>query len=71
VLELDLNDVVPSLAGPKRPQDRVPLTSVKRTFIDVVTDTLKLNDEEISSDSKFRILHYNPTTLHNLGPKAS
>nr|CAL16142.1 aconitate hydratase [Alcanivorax borkumensis SK2] len=48
VLELDLNDVVPSLAGPKRPQDRVPLTSVKRTFIDVVTDTLKLNDEEIS-----------------------
>ena len=48
VLELDLDDVVPSLAGPKRPQDRVPLTSVKRTFIDVVTDTLKLNDEEIS-----------------------
>jgi len=48
VLELDLNDVVPSLAGPKRPQDRVPLTAVKRTFIDVVTDTLKLNDEEIS-----------------------
>ena len=49
VMELDLNDVVPSLAGPKRPQDRVPLTSVKRTFIDVVTDTLKLNDEEISN----------------------
>ncbi|MZR62350.1 aconitate hydratase AcnA [Alcanivorax sp. DP30] len=48
VLELDLGDVVPSLAGPKRPQDRVPLTAVKRTFIDVVTDTLKLNDEEIS-----------------------
>ena len=49
VLELDLNDVVPSLAGPKRPQDRVPLTAVKRTFIDVVTETLKLNDEEISN----------------------
>ena len=48
VLELDLGDVVPSLAGPKRPQDRVPLTSVKRTFIDVVTETLKLNDDEIS-----------------------
>ncbi|MCG8392341.1 MAG: aconitate hydratase AcnA [Pseudomonadales bacterium] len=48
VLELDLGDVVPSLAGPKRPQDRVPLTAVKRTFIDVVTDTLKLNDDEIS-----------------------
>ncbi|WP_300524771.1 aconitate hydratase AcnA [Alcanivorax sp.] len=48
VLELDLGDVVPSLAGPKRPQDRVPLTAVKRTFIDVVTETLKLNDDEIS-----------------------
>jgi|TARA_R100001463_G_scaffold16043_8_gene41646 aconitate hydratase len=49
VLELDLGDVVPSLAGPKRPQDRVPLTAVKRTFIDVVTETLKLNDDEIST----------------------
>mgnify|MGYP001942755616 CR=1 FL=1 len=48
VLELNLGDVVPSLAGPKRPQDRVPLTAVKRTFIDVVTETLKLNDDEIS-----------------------
>ena len=31
-LGLDLGDVVPSLAGPKRPQDRVPLTEMKRTF---------------------------------------
>jgi aconitate hydratase len=29
VLELDLATVVPSLAGPKRPQDRVPLTNAK------------------------------------------
>ncbi|HXH21541.1 MAG TPA: aconitate hydratase AcnA [Dehalococcoidia bacterium] len=29
VLELDLGDVVPSIAGPKRPQDRVPLTRAK------------------------------------------
>jgi aconitate hydratase len=29
VLELDLAEVVPSLAGPKRPQDRVPLTALK------------------------------------------
>jgi len=29
VLELDLNDVEPSLAGPKRPQDRVVLSKVK------------------------------------------
>jgi aconitate hydratase len=32
VLELDLSEVVASLAGPKRPQDRVPLTEVKQSF---------------------------------------
>ena len=31
-LKLDLADVVPSLAGPKRPQDRVPLSDVKASF---------------------------------------
>ena len=32
VLELDLATVEPSLAGPKRPQDRVPLSQMKQTF---------------------------------------
>jgi aconitate hydratase len=32
-LELDLSSVVPSLAGPKRPQDRVPLRELKRNFV--------------------------------------
>lgn len=32
VLKLDLSSVVPSLAGPKRPQDRVPLVDMKRSF---------------------------------------
>ena len=31
-LELDLSTVVPSLAGPKRPQDRVPLAKAKAMF---------------------------------------
>jgi len=31
-LSLDLGKVEPSLAGPKRPQDRVPLTAMKRSF---------------------------------------
>jgi aconitate hydratase len=31
-LELDLKDVEPSLAGPRRPQDRVTLTASKREF---------------------------------------
>jgi len=31
-LTLDIGTVVPSLAGPKRPQDRVPLTEIKSSF---------------------------------------
>ena len=31
-LELDLSTVVPSLAGPKRPQDRISLTDVKANY---------------------------------------
>jgi aconitate hydratase len=31
-LALDLSTVVPSLAGPKRPQDRIPLTAMKPTW---------------------------------------
>jgi aconitate hydratase len=32
-LELDLGTVVPSLAGPKRPQDRIDLPDVKKNFL--------------------------------------
>jgi aconitate hydratase len=32
-IELDLSTVVPSLAGPKRPQDRVPLSQSKEMFL--------------------------------------
>jgi aconitate hydratase A / 2-methylisocitrate dehydratase len=32
VVELDLSSIEPSLAGPKRPQDRVPLKAMKETF---------------------------------------
>src|SRR5579884_2616548 len=35
-LELDLDDVVPSLAGPKRPQDRINLPDVKKNFLDLL-----------------------------------
>ncbi len=36
VLELDLGDVESSLAGPKRPQDRVSLREMKRSFRDAL-----------------------------------
>jgi aconitate hydratase len=34
VVQLDLSTVEPSLAGPRRPQDRVPLGRAKRAFLD-------------------------------------
>jgi len=37
-LELDLSTVEPSLAGPKRPQDRVPLANAKTMFRSALTD---------------------------------
>ena len=36
VLELDLGSVQPCLAGPKRPQDRIPLSGARRAWLAVV-----------------------------------
>src|SRR5205085_2155215 len=36
VMELDLSKVEPCLAGPSRPQDRVPLGQVKKSFVDAL-----------------------------------
>ncbi|HVY77298.1 MAG TPA: aconitate hydratase [Solirubrobacterales bacterium] len=38
LLELDLGDVVPSIAGPKRPQDRVPLAQAKEAFLEAMQE---------------------------------
>jgi aconitate hydratase len=38
LLELDLGEVVPSIAGPKRPQDRVPLADAKQAFLEAMEE---------------------------------
>jgi len=43
-LELDLQEVVPSLAGPKRPQDRLNLDAVAKSFADLQAE-LKIHNE--------------------------
>ncbi|MEZ4665988.1 MAG: aconitate hydratase AcnA [Thermomicrobiales bacterium] len=43
VLELDLGDVQPSVAGPRRPQDRVSLPDVKSTFRGAYQDQIGSN----------------------------
>ena len=37
VLEIDLAEIEPSVAGPKRPQDRIALSNVKKTFTELLT----------------------------------
>jgi aconitate hydratase len=46
VLHLDLSTVVPSIAGPKRPQDRVQLSNSKSAFEQAVQDYLPADGEE-------------------------
>ncbi|MFZ5855640.1 MAG: aconitate hydratase AcnA [Chloroflexota bacterium] len=53
-LELDLGAVVPSLAGPKRPQDRVALTDMKDTFRKALTAPVKERGYELSGDALTR-----------------
>jgi aconitate hydratase len=36
IVELDLGDVEPSLAGPRRPQDRIPLARAKESFAEAL-----------------------------------
>jgi aconitate hydratase len=46
-IELDLNDVVPSIAGPKRPQDRIPLIDSKRSWHDALKAFEASGDEGV------------------------
>ena len=52
-LELDLSTVVPSIAGPKRPQDRISLTDAKASFRSVLGNYAKDEDtvDEASAES--------------------
>ncbi|GEA89997.1 aconitate hydratase [Cellulomonas cellasea] len=43
-LELDLGTVVPSIAGPKRPQDRIELSGAKEAFASSILDYVDAGD---------------------------
>ena len=49
-IELDLSTVVPSLAGPKRPQDRVALSDMKPVFQEALVAPVKARGFELSED---------------------
>ena len=48
-LELDLGDVVPSLAGPKRPQDRVALSVAHEEFREALSDYVS-EEEQVAEE---------------------
>ena len=50
-LELDLGSVVPSLAGPKRPQDRVALADMQATFKKALSAPIKERGYELSEQA--------------------
>ena len=43
-LELDLASVVPSISGPRRPQDRIALTDSKKAFAEALPSLMKSKD---------------------------
>ncbi len=49
ILELDLSTVEPSLAGPKRPQDRVTLSQVAKSFQDALPTMVKADTDSNKS----------------------
>jgi len=71
VLELDMGDVEPSLAGPKRPHDRVPLKSANSMFEESLSEILERTSgggtavataraaavKTTSKESKFELKH--------------
>ncbi|MDA0716318.1 MAG: aconitate hydratase AcnA [archaeon] len=54
LLELDLATIRPSLAGPKRPQDRVDLSAMKQHFNESLTNTLGLHGHGLSKEDLSR-----------------
>ena len=59
-LELDLSAVEPSLAGPKRPQDRVPLSQMKSAFEKALTAPTKergfgLKEDELARTATIKV----------------
>uniref|UniRef100_UPI002FC7B35E aconitate hydratase AcnA n=1 Tax=Aeromicrobium sp. TaxID=1871063 RepID=UPI002FC7B35E len=69
-LELDLGDVVPSIAGPKRPQDRVSLTESKSSFRAALRDYVDHDEQELdgydeSVDESFPASDSPTSSAHN------
>jgi aconitate hydratase len=61
LLELDLGTIEPSLAGPRRPQDRVPMQNLSRVFREVFADRFE----------PVKINHFTENALIRLGSESN
>src|SRR5437660_990580 len=50
-LELDLRTVEPSLAGPRRPQDRVPMQNLSKVFRTAYADRFKQAQQNVTTEN--------------------
>ncbi len=56
-IEIDLSDIRPNLAGPKRPQDRIPLKDMKNTFENHMINLFDKKDELSSISNGVELNH--------------
>ena len=52
-LEMDMSTVEPSIAGPKRPQDRIPLDRMEESFHRAMEETFRREKTEIEVDHEY------------------
>ncbi len=62
-LELDLSVVTPSLAGPKRPQDRLELPAVKTTFQSSFADQMRTANPKMDNEGGVAVMEDVATDL--------
>ena len=60
IIEIDLATIVPSVAGPKRPQDRIALSSLKASFADLLVKPLTASGYGKSVDDLGKLFAINP-----------
>ncbi len=71
-LELDLSTVVPSIAGPKRPQDRIELTNAKEQFHTDLHNYATVSHSVIDRESRDSFPASDPpSSSHELGDHGS
>ncbi|HEY6148690.1 MAG TPA: aconitate hydratase AcnA, partial [Thermoanaerobaculia bacterium] len=70
VIELDLSTVRPSVAGPKRPQDRIDLPDLKEKFRNLLTAPVAENGYG-KSDGDLAIRHRTQIGFHGTVPEAT